>query len=99
MTPISIHAALKEAGYTMSDVARRHGVTPSTVRKVIHGEGKSREIAKTVATLIGKTPNEVWPGKYPARYERGSNGDLMAIQARMAAALSQGPANSECAAA
>lgn len=70
MHPADIKAALQKKGYTQTQVAamalRRHGhAHKSAVSRVIAGDLKSEGLAKLISQLIGVSPSQIWPGKYP----------------------------------
>ena len=62
-----IRTALKKRGLSMSDIARRLEVTPTTVCMVSRGAGRSRRIEFAIADAIGFRPHEVWPDRYDAK--------------------------------
>lgn len=64
MHPADIQAAIKKRGYTPADIARHLKVSRSAVSAVIYGH-PSRRIATTIAKLIGRPVDELWPGQYP----------------------------------
>lgn len=57
LTPIA--RALRAAGSGPSDVARRAGVSPSTVTKVMRGQSRSAKIEKLISDITGKPWDEL----------------------------------------
>lgn len=60
-----IKAELRIAGFSLVDVAKDLNVSHTTLRLVMHGAGTSRRVATRIGEIIGRSPNEIWPGKYP----------------------------------
>jgi lambda repressor-like predicted transcriptional regulator len=60
MTPVEINAKLAEVGTTQRGVATALKVSTSAVSSVIHGRSTSARIQNAVATIVGKTPKEIW---------------------------------------
>lgn len=60
-----IKLALKKRGLSMSEIARRLDVQPTTVCMVSRGVGRSRRIEYAIAEAIGFAPDQVWPDRYP----------------------------------
>ncbi len=55
---------LRKHGVTQSDIAKELNVTYSSVSNVIHGRATSFRIAVRLAAQIGRTVQELWPGRY-----------------------------------
>ncbi len=60
MTPKQRKIALIEADASMSEIARRLGVTPSHVSQVVRGDRRSPSVERAVAEAIGKAADEVF---------------------------------------
>lgn len=54
-----IAKALRAVGSGPSDVARRAGVSPSTVTKVMRGLSRSARIEKMISEIVGKPWDEL----------------------------------------
>jgi lambda repressor-like predicted transcriptional regulator len=67
MHPEDIKAALRKKGSGQTDVARRLGVSQTTVFLVIHGKAKSRRVAKKISQVVGVPVQALWPGQYTGR--------------------------------
>lgn len=63
-----IRVALKKRGLSMSDIARRLEVQPTTVCMVSRGAGRSRRIEQAIADAIGFRPDEIWPDRYASAH-------------------------------
>lgn len=50
---------LRKKGYSMSDVARKLGITPQVVQRVIMGLDKSQRVKTYVETLLGLEPGSL----------------------------------------
>ncbi|WP_017325672.1 helix-turn-helix domain-containing protein [Synechococcus sp. PCC 7336] len=59
-----IKAALRKAGYTLSEIAREFDVTPTTVSKIVKGSCRSRRIEAAIAEKLQVPIEEVFPEKY-----------------------------------
>lgn len=59
-----IKLALKKRRTSLSSIAKRLGVQPSTVCMVSRGVGRSRRIEAAIADVIGFSPGELWPDRY-----------------------------------
>jgi lambda repressor-like predicted transcriptional regulator len=68
MNALEIRMSLREKGFYLADIARGVGVSRSMICKVVDGSAKSRHVAESVARLLGKTVDELWPGLYPEDY-------------------------------
>lgn len=64
MHPANIKAALEIYGTSQTEIANELGVSDSAVNLVITGRSTSRRIANAIATKIGKSIDEIWPGRY-----------------------------------
>lgn len=88
MTPLEIQIELKKRNVSQSAVARAIGVHFSVVGKVIRGEAKSRRVATTIANVLSRSVDDIWPGKYPTAYQRqalaGMQHAVLKAAARMA---------------
>lgn len=62
-----IRTALKKRGLSMTDIARRLDVTPTTVCMVSRGAGRSRRVEQAIADAIGFGQHEIWPERYAVR--------------------------------
>ena len=56
-----IRALLVEEGITLRSIAKRIGVTPSTVCDVVTGGRQSRRVKLAVAQALRMSPKELWP--------------------------------------
>jgi lambda repressor-like predicted transcriptional regulator len=65
-----IKAELRMRGYTQARLADEMGVKKSTVSRVISGAGKSFPVQMTIARLLGKEINELWPNQIRLRRTR-----------------------------
>lgn len=63
-TSADIAYALKLRGFSQRAIAKKHGLSPSTVCNVISGSDTSRRVAQYIADLIGLPIEQLWPGKY-----------------------------------
>jgi lambda repressor-like predicted transcriptional regulator len=68
MSALQIRVSLREKGYYLADIAKALGVSRSLISKVVDGSTKSRVVANSIAALLDKTPEELWPGLYPDNY-------------------------------
>jgi lambda repressor-like predicted transcriptional regulator len=59
-----IKTALKIRRTSLTAIAAKLGVTPSTVCMVSRGAGRSRRIEAAIAEVIGYSPAELWPDRY-----------------------------------
>jgi Ner family transcriptional regulator len=66
MHPEDIKAALRKRGVTQADIARRLGVSKTTINYVITGKTLSRRVAEAIAEASGKPLKSLWPKKYEA---------------------------------
>lgn len=56
-----IRALLVEEGITLASIARRMGLTKSTVCDVVTGGRQSRRVKLAVAQALRMKPKELWP--------------------------------------
>ena len=76
MEPIEIKIALMRRGITQTEIARRRGVTPTHVYRVIHG-GVSNPVRREIAAAINKDVTELWPEAHPRKEDQcASQGNL-----------------------
>jgi len=47
---------------SQAEIARKLRIKPSTVCNVIKGTAESARVKKTIATILGMTISELWPG-------------------------------------
>ena len=64
MHPADIIALLSKRGIAIGDIARREQVSSQIVGCVIRGEKRSLPIAQCIASVTGKTLEQLWPGAY-----------------------------------
>lgn len=66
MHPADINAALKKAGTSQAQLARRLGVSHTAVCHVVNGRpnNRSRRIAKAISHAAGISMKELWPDAY-----------------------------------
>lgn len=64
MHPADIKAEIEKVGATQADLSRDLEVSKTVVNEVIYGRTTSRRIAEHIAKKIGKTLDDIWPGKY-----------------------------------
>ena len=64
MDAIDINYHLRRLGKTQTDIARELGVQGGVVSNVIHGRITAHGVAQHIASLLGKTVQEVWPDRY-----------------------------------
>jgi lambda repressor-like predicted transcriptional regulator len=69
MGALQIRMSLREKGFYLADIAKALGVSRSLISKVVDGTTKSRLVAESIATLLDKTLEELWPGLYPDNYK------------------------------
>jgi lambda repressor-like predicted transcriptional regulator len=63
--PADLKALIAKAGTSQAQIAHQIGVSDSTMSNVICGRGNSRKVASAIAKAVGKTLDELWPGRYP----------------------------------
>lgn len=64
MHPEQIKAEIRMTGTTPSALADRMSRSRMLVSNVIHGRATSRAVADLIAKTIGKSVQQIWPGKY-----------------------------------
>lgn len=62
----NIKAALALRGRSLSDIARKLEVAPTTISIVSRGIRRSRRIEAAIAGELGMPVGQVWPDRYPA---------------------------------
>ncbi len=64
-----VKGALKRRGSSLSDVARRTGVTASAVYYVSKGKSRSLRVEQVICEIVGYSPAEIWgyPPALPSR--------------------------------
>lgn len=62
--PADIKAALQKRGMTMTEVARRHELTDSAVRKAVGNFRPMTRVKALVAAAIGELPQAIWPSLF-----------------------------------
>lgn len=67
--PKDIYYAISKAGTGTAAIAKTLRVSHQSVCEVVRGKSKSRRIATHIAGLIGRSLDELWPGRYPALEE------------------------------
>jgi len=72
MNALDIHYELRRSGTSQAQIARSLNVSPAAVRRVLTGESASRRIAGAVSAAIGKSPAEIWPGRYDRDLRRAA---------------------------
>lgn len=72
MHPADINAALKKAGTSQAQLARRLGVSHTAVCHVVNGRpnNRSRRIAKAISRASGISMKELWPDAYSRALSR-----------------------------
>lgn len=73
--PADIKAAIEKAGSSQADIAREFKVSRPTVNKVVYGQASSLRIAAHIAKLIGKSLEELWPGRYDSATNNADRAD------------------------
>jgi lambda repressor-like predicted transcriptional regulator len=66
MHPEQIKFELRMRGTSASGVAETMKRSRAVVSNVIHSRTKSRRIATHIAAIIGRSLEEIWPGRYLA---------------------------------
>ena len=59
-----IKHALSLRGTSLSDIARAHGVKPSSVSLVSTGWRRSYRLEVAIANALDLAPEELWPDRY-----------------------------------
>lgn len=65
-----IRAALALKGITLTSIARKLDVKPTTITIVSKGYRRSKRIEQAIADAIGTSPAALWPSRYPAASEK-----------------------------
>lgn len=60
-----IVAAVKKRGTTLSAIARKAGLSPSTIRNALERPWPKGE--RLIAEAIGVQPSVIWPSRYQLR--------------------------------
>jgi lambda repressor-like predicted transcriptional regulator len=74
MHPEEIKAALRMKSITQAVLAERLGVTPSLVSQTIAGYGKSPQVQRAIAEIVGKSIRDLWPNQVILRRTRARAG-------------------------
>lgn len=64
MHPEDIKAALRKRNMPPAKIARDLRVSDQTVSLVIRGRTVSARVAERIASVLGQSPDTIWPGKY-----------------------------------
>jgi lambda repressor-like predicted transcriptional regulator len=64
MHPEQIKAEIRMKGATPSSLADGMDRSRMLISNVIHGRVVSRLVAKQISAFLGKSLNDLWPGKY-----------------------------------
>lgn len=64
-----IKQQLRKRGTSLAEVARELTVAKTTVTSVSQGYRRSRRIETAIAAKLGRTPQQLWPARYPAGSE------------------------------
>lgn len=64
MHPADIKSLIEKSGSSQAAIARSVERSDVAVNHVIYGRSSSRLIAEHIATLTGKSLDELWPGRY-----------------------------------
>ena len=65
MDRIDIQFAIKKRGYSLRKVALAANVTPSVVTDIVSGRRSSKNVARTISSIVGIPVSRLWPGRYP----------------------------------
>lgn len=87
MHPALIQAALKIAGVSQAEIARRctaKGVSESLVGQVIQGRCRSKRVETCIAAATGILPSELWPQWYGPDAAKRDRPPRAQIQAALA---------------
>lgn len=86
MHPADILSAVKKAASSASAIARDLVVTPTSIRNVIFGQGRSRRIEHRISEITGLPLHQLWPQWYaqPTGIEHSTD-PFDAIPARLVA--------------
>ena len=61
---VELKSRLRDAGHSISSIARELGIRPSTVTVVSQGYRRSERVQVAIAEKLGTTPNRLWPDRY-----------------------------------
>lgn len=64
-----IKQQLRKRGTSLAEVARELSVAKTTVTSASQGYRRSRRIEKAIAAKLGRTPQQLWPARYPTGRE------------------------------
>ena len=64
-----IKLQLRKRGTSLAEVARELSVAKTTVTSVSQGYRRSRRIEAAIAAKLGRTPQQLWPGRYPVGFD------------------------------
>jgi len=64
MPPNEIRIALMRSGVPQVEIARRLGVAPSNICRVIDGVGSSDRVRRAIAAATGIDIKRIWPSIY-----------------------------------
>lgn len=67
MEPERIKAAIREAGHTYQSLAEEIGVTTSAISEVVHGRSRGAGLRYAIASVIGRSVEELWPSDQETR--------------------------------
>lgn len=56
---------LRQRGSSLAEIARELAVAKTTVTSVSQGYRRSRRIEAAIAAKLGRTPQQLWPARYP----------------------------------
>lgn len=59
-----IKAALRKQGWTLASIANELDIDPSAVSHALTRQ-RSRRIEQAIASKLGRSPQEIWPHRYP----------------------------------
>ena len=61
---VEIACQLRLQGWTQAALAKELGVSDGIVNNVIHNRATCHRVAVRVAELLGRSLQELWPGRY-----------------------------------
>lgn len=64
MDTVEIIYRLRRLGKSQAQIARDLGISGAVVNNVIHGRITAFAVASHIASLLGSTVEEMWPGRY-----------------------------------
>lgn len=68
-----IKAEVRIRGSSLTQIARSLCITPSAVSATIrYRNRRSRRVEEAVAEVLGRTPAEIWPDRYPDNKTEGA---------------------------